>query len=259
MAYVPRSDVPLACAAEDFKNDGPRDAPLSPKAFFASVLAGLAFSALPASGAVARFASVSVHEVGHAALYWSVSQPSVPAPNLFGQTGHALSFGFSWIAFCAWIILWVVFVVMFRSFAARVAAVLLCAAQAAVALAPSASDFAVVFAGHGAEAFAVLAFAAAAGWAREVSDGTKCLFAALSGAFAWSLASLAWNLFFDPSFAASYAAGRPDLGVANDLVRIAGAAGFLPLAAGFGTFALAAVPAGYFGARAVRRGWVDSE
>ena len=248
----PRSYQPLAIAAADLRGGASAANPWVPLLWGAA--AGVLAAWLPFFGFFARAFSVAVHEaLGHSAAYWFIGQPSIPAPNLFGMTGHALTFGFSQFVYGLWLALWawallaspLRHVVAFRASVALAAL-----AQAALVFTPAGDAFA-QGAGHGAEVFWAFALALWAAARRHATPVTVFLWALGAGALAMGVAMMAYGIAFDPSYRDFYLQGRQDLGVPNDLTRLAGPEGVVRLAAWYLAASVASVPAGL----ALGRAW----
>lgn len=99
---------PLSCAAADLR----RTTAKTPASFWSPILWGVTIGVVgtffPFFRFFARALSVAVHEVlGHAATFWFFASPSIPAPNLLGETGHAVQFGYSTVVYTLWLAVWV--------------------------------------------------------------------------------------------------------------------------------------------------------
>lgn len=251
-----RDSTPLALAAADFRGGAARSATRVWPPLLWGACVGAAAVFLPILGFLARALSVFVHEVlGHSAAYWFTARPSIPAPNFFGETGHALHFGFSWVAYFLWLAAWVwawAFSPVSGNPFVKVGVPLAAAIQA-VLLFAGGTEFFGTAAGHGSEIFWAFALAVWAAGRRHATPVTPFVAAVLSAALAAGVAVMCAQILWSPAYREFYLLGRQDLGTANDLARLAGESGLSAVAGWYLAAALVAVPGGFALGKMVRK------
>lgn len=185
------------------------------------VIAGVLLAWVPLAGFILHYLSILVHELGHAAVAWSVGIPAIPKFNLQqggGITTHGCRMGLlvilllaagAWLIASAWP----------RGLRWRCAAIALVAIPLLLGLS-GLDEGAITAAGHLAEVAMACVFLVRAATGMAVAHrAEQWLYAICGWAMWWIVLGFAWDLATSAEARAAY--GESPSGIDNDLVRLA--------------------------------------